>query len=108
MDDVLDFIILKTVYTDAFRRKWSPGDRFQSIISGRYWPGTITKKTPFSEDTPNSLWQLYHVQCDDDTTGKVSPWELHSLETNDGKTSRLLYCSLVRYSYNFTKTIMRL
>ena len=40
----------------------SSADRFQSLICDRYYPGTLLKQRPFSEDTPSSVWQSYQVQ----------------------------------------------
>ena len=86
MDNVLDFIILEQVYKESLKRQWSSGDRFQSLIDDQYWSGTILKRRPFSEDTPNSVWQMYHIKWDDDATDQLSPWDLHPLEIDNGET----------------------
>ena len=77
MDNVSDFIILEQVYNDSLKRQWSSGDRFQSLIDDQYWSGIILKQSPFSEDTPNSVWQMYHIKWDDGATDQLSPWDLH-------------------------------
>ena len=77
MDNVLDFIILKQVYNDSLKRQWSSGDQIQSLIDDQYWSGTILKQSPFSEDTPNSVWQMYYIKWDSEiATYQVSPWEI--------------------------------
>ena len=77
MDNVLDFIILKQVYNDSLKRQWSSGDQFQSLIDDQYWSGTILKQSPFSEDTPYSVWQMYYIKWDSEiATYQVSPWEI--------------------------------
>ena len=86
MDNVLDFIILEQVYKESLKRQWSSGDRFQSLIDDQYWSGTILKRRPFSEDTPNSVWQMYHIKWDDGATDQLSPWDLHPLEIDNGET----------------------
>ena len=87
MDNVLDFIILEQVYKDSLKQQWSSGDRFQSLIDDQYWSGTILKRRPFSEDCPNSLWQMYHIKWDDGATDQLSPWDLHPLEIDNDETT---------------------
>ena len=83
MDNVLDFIILEQVYKDSLERQWSSGDRFQSLIDDQYWSGTILKQSPFSEDTPDSVWQMYHIKWDNEITNcQVSPWEIFPINAD--------------------------
>ncbi len=47
MDDVLDFLILDSVFQSSISKNWEVGEAFQSLIDGSYWKGTILKKEPF-------------------------------------------------------------
>lgn len=47
MDDVLDFLILDSVFQSSIAKNWEVGESFQSLIDGVYWKGTILKKSPF-------------------------------------------------------------
>ena len=105
MDNVLDFIILEQVYKDSLKRQWSSGDRFQSLIDDQCWSGTILKQSPFSEDTPDSVWQMYHIKWDNEITNcQVSPWEIlpinadtiytHKSEWADTRDANRILCGL--------------
>lgn len=47
MDSVLDFLILESLYKISVRTSWEVGDRFRSLIDGKYWYGTIKERKPF-------------------------------------------------------------
>ena len=47
MDGVLDFLILDSVYKSSVQQVWKEGDRFQSLIDGTYWRGTVLERKPF-------------------------------------------------------------
>ena len=76
MINVCDFIILIQLYENSIKRKWSSGDRFQSLICDRYYPGMFLKQRPFSEDTPSSVWQSYQIQWEGNgPRNQLSSWE---------------------------------
>ena len=76
MINVCDFIFLIQLYENSIKRKWSSGDRFQSLICDRNYSGTFLQQRPFSEDTPSSVWQSYQVQWDGNgPRNQLSPWE---------------------------------
>ena len=93
MDNILDFIILEQQYKASLRRQWTPEDRFRSLIDDQYWYGTVLKRRPFSEETPNSSWQCYHIRWDDGATDWLSPWDMQPLsleeEEEEGSHSQL-------------------
>ena len=47
MDSVLDFLILETLYKISIQTKWEVGNRFRSLIDGKYWYGSITERKAF-------------------------------------------------------------
>ena len=47
MDSVLDFLVLESLYKISVLSQWKEGDRFCSLIDGKFWFGTITEKKPF-------------------------------------------------------------
>ena len=42
MDDVLDFLILESIYKCSLKHEWNEGDRFRSMIDGSYWTGSVS------------------------------------------------------------------
>ena len=47
MDSVLDFLVLESLYKVSVRTQWQEGDRFRSLIDGKFWYGTIKEKRAF-------------------------------------------------------------
>ena len=41
MDDVVDFLILDTVYKKSIQTQWRAGSRFKSMIDNSYYSGTV-------------------------------------------------------------------
>ena len=86
MDGVLEFILLEKVVTSSLKHRWSPGDKVQCFIGDKYWPGTVLKLEPFSKDVPDSVWQAYHVEWEDESDGgtqRLSHWEMHPIEDDE-------------------------
>ena len=76
MDNVLEFLVLESVYKKSIQRVWSEGSRFRSKIDGMYWYGMVRGREPFSPDLPGSPWQCYRVEWDDGATDQLSPWDM--------------------------------
>ena len=79
MDNVLEFLVLESVYKKSVGRAWPVGSRFRSKIDGMYWYGVVRREEPFSPDTPGSQWQCYRVEWDDGATDQLSPWDMEPL-----------------------------
>lgn len=47
MDSVLDFLVLESLYKISICAKWEEGDRFRSLIDGKFWYGSIKEKKAF-------------------------------------------------------------
>ena len=76
MDNVLEFLVLESLYKKSVQRAWLEGSRFRSKIDGMYWYGVVRGRELFSSDYPGSQWQCYRVEWDDGATDQLSPWDM--------------------------------
>ena len=76
MDNVLEFLVLESLYKKSVQRAWLEGSRFRSKIDGMYWYGVVRGRELFSPDYPGSQWQCYRVEWDDGATDQLSPWDM--------------------------------
>ena len=83
MDNVLEFLVLDSVYRKSIQRVWSEGSRFRSMIDGMFWYGVVLKQEPFNSAYPSSYWQCYRVQWDDGATDQLSPWDMDPVEEEE-------------------------
>jgi hypothetical protein len=47
MDNVVDFLVLESLYKISICTRWQEGDRFRSLIDGKFWSGTVEEKRAF-------------------------------------------------------------
>jgi hypothetical protein len=85
MDNVLEFLVLESVYKKSVQRAWLEGSRFRSKIDGMYWYGVVRGREPFSPDYPGSQWQGYRVEWDDGATDQLSPWDMEPIRGDEGE-----------------------
>ncbi|XWS76643.1 hypothetical protein CRYUN_Cryun01aG0194900 [Craigia yunnanensis] len=78
-----DFLIEKTRYDAAMRRKWSRRDKClvwwknDNGEGGSWWDGRIIASQAKSMDFPDSPWERYEVIYKDGCKYQHSAWELH-------------------------------
>ncbi|XP_024019306.1 bromodomain and WD repeat-containing protein 3 [Morus notabilis] len=83
--DFSDFVVEKTLYDAAIKRKWTTRDkcmvwwRNENGEGGKWWDGRIVASQARSQDFPDSPWLRYQVRYKDDSTEDQChcPWELH-------------------------------
>ncbi|WKX91473.1 hypothetical protein Q1695_009928 [Nippostrongylus brasiliensis] len=73
--NVPDFIILKQHYDISAAQNVQEGDRIESILDGRWWTGTVSRKEPRSEDFPSSSWFCLRIIWDSGEEELMSPWD---------------------------------
>lgn len=86
--DFSDFVVEKSRYIAAMDRKWAIGNRcrvwwrHELELGGSWWEGQIVSSQAKSEEFPESPWERYFVQYDDDNDEprRHSPWELHDTD----------------------------
>ncbi|XP_034779487.2 bromodomain and WD repeat-containing protein 3-like [Acipenser ruthenus] len=82
MPDVIDFLVLRQCYEEARQRDWQPNDRFRSVIDDAWWFGTILCQEPYQPEYPDSHFQCFKVQWDNNEIEKVSPWDVEPIPEN--------------------------
>lgn len=92
MDNVLEFLVLESVYKKSIQRVWFAGSRFRSMIDGMFWYGVVLGQEPFSPEFPSSYWQHYRVQWDDGATDQLSPWDMEPVGdgTEEGEEGEVM------------------
>ncbi|XP_065906501.1 bromodomain and WD repeat-containing protein 3-like isoform X2 [Dysidea avara] len=84
IDDVPDFLIVASHFCSSVCQPWQEGTKFRSYIEDSWWTGKILSREPFSPAYPQSVWQCYVVQWDDDNImDTLSPWDMEPLLDDD-------------------------
>lgn len=102
MDNVPDFIILRSLYDRSVSHRYHPGSRIETILDNHWWTGTIDKKEaedeenyprfslfahffaeifnmPFSSGSHinfRSNWYCIIVKWDTGEDERMSPWDV--------------------------------
>ncbi|XP_069045917.1 bromodomain and WD repeat-containing protein 3 isoform X1 [Lepisosteus oculatus] len=82
MPDVIDFLVLRQCYDEAWQRNWQPNDRFRSVIDDAWWFGTLVCQEPYQPEYPDSHFQCFTVRWDNGETEKLSPWDVEPIPPN--------------------------
>uniref|UniRef100_UPI00358F1ABD PH-interacting protein-like n=1 Tax=Myxine glutinosa TaxID=7769 RepID=UPI00358F1ABD len=82
MPDVIDFLVLRQIYTETRSRRWSSGDRFRAIIDDAWWYGVVLRQEPLQQQYSDSPFQCYVVQWDNEETERMSPWDMEAVTDN--------------------------
>lgn len=109
MPDVIDFMVLRQVYSQAVAHKWKAGDRFRSLIDNAWWLGRIEEQSPLHMDFPDSMFQCFSCLWDNGEIEKMSPWDFDPVDEEskngfappfflDSKPNKKIY-SRVSYCY---------
>ncbi|KAL5069028.1 hypothetical protein RYX36_019915 [Vicia faba] len=88
LNDFSDFVIEKTFYDAVMKRNWSPEERCRvwwrnpDGKDGSWWHGQIVAVKAKSDVFPDSPWDRFEVNYDNDPTEclRHSPWELNDPE----------------------------
>ncbi|XP_058040935.1 bromodomain and WD repeat-containing protein 1 isoform X1 [Ahaetulla prasina] len=89
MPDVIDFLVLRQFFDEAWQRNWQPYDRFRSIIDDAWWFGIVLRQEPYQSQYPDSLFQCYIVKWDNGETERLSPWDMEPIPENVDKPKEL-------------------
>uniref|UniRef100_A0A158Q3Z3 Bromo domain-containing protein n=1 Tax=Dracunculus medinensis TaxID=318479 RepID=A0A158Q3Z3_DRAME len=77
MDNVPDFIILRSLYDRSVSHRYHPGSRIETILDNHWWTGTIDKKEAEDEENyPRSNWYCIIVKWDTGEDERMSPWDV--------------------------------
>ncbi|XP_064413289.1 bromodomain and WD repeat-containing protein 3 isoform X2 [Latimeria chalumnae] len=82
MPDVIDFLVLHQLYEEARRRNWQTNDRFRSVIDDAWWFGKVISQEPYQAEYPDSHFQCYTVQWDNNEMERLSPWDMEPIPNN--------------------------